>query len=80
MVSDHRGVNMPYKYKRDCPICYKPGLQFISDHLRQVHHLYGDERKKWLSLAPFSQSKVQSATAKISSFPSPYPVGIRPKN
>ena len=26
----------------------------MSNHLRQVHHLYGDERKKWLGRARFS--------------------------
>ena len=40
-------INMPYKHKRDCPVCDKPGLRYMSDHLRQVHHSYGDERKKW---------------------------------
>ena len=28
----------------------------MSNHLRQVHHLYGDERKKWLGKARFSIS------------------------
>ena len=28
----------------------------MSNHLRQVHHLYGDERKKWLRRARFSIS------------------------
>ena len=45
---------MPYKHKRDCPLCNKPGLRYISDHLRQVHNLYGDQRKKWLGRARFS--------------------------
>ena len=45
---------MPYKHKRDCPFCSKPGLRYMSDHLRQVHNLYGDERKKWLGRARFS--------------------------
>ena len=47
---------MPYKHKRDCPVCDKPGLRYMSNHLRQVHHLYGDERKKWLGRATFSIS------------------------
>ena len=47
---------MPYKHKRDCPVCDKPGLRYMSNHLRQVHHLYGDERKKWLGRARFSIS------------------------
>ena len=42
---------MPYKHKKDCPVCDKPGLRYMSNHLRQVHHLYGDERKKWLGKA-----------------------------
>ena len=45
---------MPYKYTRDCPVCNKPGLRYMSNHLRQVHALYGDERKKWLGRARFS--------------------------
>ena len=47
---------MPYKHKRDCPVCDKPGLRYMSNHLRQVHHLYGDERKKWLGRVRFSIS------------------------
>ena len=47
---------MPNKHKRDCPVCDKPGLRYMSDHLRQVHCLYGDERKKWLGRARFSIS------------------------
>ena len=50
-------INMPYKHKRDCPVCDKPGLRYMSDHLRQVHHSYGDERKKWLERARFSISR-----------------------
>ena len=51
-------VKMPYKHKRDCPVCDKPGLRYMimSNHLRQVHHLYGDERKKCLGRARFSIS------------------------
>ena len=49
-----QSVNMPYKHKRDCPVCNKPGIRYISDHLRQVHNLYGDERKKLLERARFS--------------------------
>ena len=47
---------MPYKHKRDCPVCDKPGLRYMSDNLRQVHCLYDDERKKWLGRARFSIS------------------------
>ena len=47
---------MPYKHKRDCPVRDKPGLWYMSDHLCQVHHMYGDERKKWLGRARFSIS------------------------
>ena len=53
-------VKMLYKHKRDlerdCPVCDKPGLRDMSDHLHQVHHLYDDEKKKWLGRARFSIS------------------------
>ena len=49
-------MKMPYKHKRDCPVCDNPGLRYMSNHLRQVHHLYGDERKKWLGRARLSIS------------------------
>ena len=47
-----------------CPISTKetvlsvtrPGLRYMSNHLRQVHHLYGGERKKWLGRARLSIS------------------------
>ena len=45
---------MPYKYRRDCPVCNKPGILYLSDHLRQVHNVHDDERKKWLARATFS--------------------------
>ena len=44
---------MPYKHKRDCPVCDKPGLRCMSNYLRQARHLYSDERKKWLGRARF---------------------------
>ena len=49
---------MPYKHKRDSPVCDKPDLRYMSD---QVHHLYGDERKKWLGRARFSILNKQCA-------------------
>lgn len=54
---------MPYKHKRDCPICNKPNLQYISDHLRQVHKLYGNERKEYLKKAIFSRQKEDSPSS-----------------
>ena len=39
-------VEMPYKFKRDCPVCGKPELLSLSDHLRQVHRLIKEPRKK----------------------------------
>ena len=50
-------VKMPYKFKRDCPVCGKPELLSLSDHLRQVHRLKSHERKQWLKAAVFSGSK-----------------------
>ena len=50
-------VKMPYKFKRDCPVCGKPELLSLSDHLRQVHRLKSHERKQWLEAAVFWGSK-----------------------
>ena len=48
---------MPYKFKRDWPVCGKPELLSLSDHLRQVHRLKSYERKQRLKAAVFSASK-----------------------
>jgi len=45
---------MPYKLKRVCPICYKPELLYLSDHLRQVHGLPSADRRSYLKKAIFS--------------------------
>ena len=45
---------MPYKFKRNCPVCGKPELLYLSDHLRQVYQLQAHERKQWLSAATFT--------------------------
>ena len=45
---------MPYKFKRNCPVCRKPDLLYLSDHLRQVYQLQAHERKQWLSAAIFT--------------------------
>ena len=50
-------VKMPYKFKRDCPVCGKPELLSLNDHLRQVHRLKSHERKQWLKTAVFSEPK-----------------------
>jgi hypothetical protein len=43
-----QSVNMPYKHKRDCPLCNKLGLRYISDHLRQVQNLFSFEHFSFL--------------------------------
>lgn len=49
---------MAPKFKRECPICRKPELLYLSDHLKQVHQLSStDERQPWLKSAVFSSSK-----------------------
>ena len=42
---------MPYKYRRNCPICGKRDLLYLSDHLRQVHGLSSQARQPWLQRA-----------------------------
>lgn len=45
---------MPYPYRRICPICGKPDLLKLSEHLRQVHFLSCNERQSYLKKALFS--------------------------
>ena len=48
---------MPYRNRRNCPICCKSGLLSLSHHLAQVHQLSSEERKPWLKSAIFSSAK-----------------------
>ena len=48
---------MPYRNRRNCPICCKSGLLYLSDHLAQVYQLSSEERKPWLKSAIFSSTK-----------------------
>ena len=46
---------MPYKYKRECPICQRPNVINMSSHLAMVHELSATERSpylKWAVLCP----------------------------
>lgn len=45
---------MPYRIRRDCPICYKRELLKLSEDLSQVHQLTSEERKPLLKVAVFS--------------------------
>ena len=45
---------MPQKYPKMCPVCNHPKLLNLSDHLNKVHRINGQERKYWLSKAPYS--------------------------
>ena len=36
---------MPSKKPRTCPICHRPGLINLSQHLNGVHRIGGQERK-----------------------------------
>ena len=44
-------VNMPYKYKRVCPICQRPWVVNLSSHLEMVHDLNANERADYLKRA-----------------------------
>lgn len=46
------------RFKRICPICGKGNLQFIPQHLEQVHTLSSIERKPYLAIAKFEGIKV----------------------
>ena len=45
---------MPQKYPKMCPVCNHPKLFNLSDHLTKVRGINGQERKHWLSKAPYS--------------------------
>ena len=45
---------MPQKYPKMCPVCNHPKLFNLSGHLTKVHGISGQERKYWLSKAPYS--------------------------
>ena len=47
---------MPYRHRRDCPICGKPNLLSLSHHLSQVHGLSSANRQPWLKAAAFTPS------------------------
>ena len=48
---------MLYKFKKDCPVCGKPELLSLSDHLRQVHRFKSLERMQWLKAAVFRDQR-----------------------
>ena len=52
-------VNMPYTQRRVCPICGKPNLLKLSEHLRQVHDLSTQARQPWLQQASVSPTQSQ---------------------
>ena len=37
---------MPSKTPRTCPVCHRPGLINLSQHLNGVHSITGQERKR----------------------------------
>ena len=42
---------MPSKEARSCPICHRPGIVSLSQHLNGVHGTGGQERKKLIQRA-----------------------------
>ena len=50
---------MPQKYPKMCPVCNHAKLFNLSDHLSKVHGVNGQERKYWLSKAPYSMISSQ---------------------
>ena len=58
-------VNMPYKFRRICPICYRQDLLYLADHLRQVHKLSSEERQPLLKAALFSHQLTPSFSLRV---------------
>ena len=48
---------MSGRSRRDCPICLKENLLYLSHHLAQVHNLSSTERQPWLKSATYSPTK-----------------------
>ena len=63
-------VNMPYKFRRVCPLCYRQDLLYLADHLRQVHKLSCEERQPLLKAAIFSHQVTPTV------FPGVQPQGL----
>ena len=63
MVKNHffNVVNMPYTQRRHCPICGKPDLLKLSNHLSQAHQLTSEDRQPWLKAAVFSATPCHGA-------------------
>ena len=57
---------MPQKYPNKCPVCNHAKLFNLSDHLNKVHGINGQERKYWLSKAPYSTISSHSVRAQPS--------------
>ena len=59
---------MSGRSRRNCPICLKENLLYLSHHLAQVHNLSSAERQPWLKSATYSPTKSTGLP-----FMSPYP-------
>ena len=65
---------MPYTQRRVCPICGKPNLLKLSEHLRQVHDLSTQARQPWLKQASHFPTPVDLSMELMNCPPSSYPV------
>ena len=43
---------MKRRYRKQCPICSKPNLLKLSNHLREQHYLEKEQRSEYLRKAP----------------------------
>ena len=69
---------MPYRHRRMCPICFKPHLLSLSNHLGQVHGLSSEDRQPWLKRALRSPLPLDQYPVHLP--PSNYPVITIPSN
>ena len=58
-------VNMPYKFRRMCPICFRQDLLYLADHIRQVHKLSREKRQPLLKSALFSHQLTPSFSPRV---------------
>ena len=59
---------MPSKEPRTCPVCQRPGIVNISQHLNGVHSICGQERKRLIRGGLIGQENLNLTSKNILCF------------
>ena len=71
---------MPYKYKRICPVCYRPEVSHLAHHLKIVHGLDAAQRKPYLRSALISSDYMPSPIKSMNQHPYVRPSSEPPRH